>query len=160
MTLCWGRAHEKKLYLIFRSLYYLNHENSMPQSLEIKNRAQHMRYGRVVGGIEDGVDRGTGIHKRALGSEQHPFHHTMGIWNPNALFIPDKKGNMLCPHAFVLMAMIHRTCDPAGSWRYYVQPFPVRHPPRPLTVHHRPGAAPAPGLSPTHYNEKKERMKK
>jgi len=33
-------------------------------------------------------------------------------------------------------------CDPTGSWRYYIQPFPVRRPPRPLTVRWRPAATP------------------
>ena len=32
--------------------------------------------------------------------------------------------------------------DPVGSWRYYVQSFPVRRPPRPLAVCRQPAATP------------------
>jgi hypothetical protein len=50
-----GEDTREELYLIFRSQYYLNHENSMPQSLKFKNRAQRMRDMVEFWGIEDGV---------------------------------------------------------------------------------------------------------
>jgi len=77
MTLCWGRTHEKKLCLVFRSLYYLNHEYSIPQTLEIKNRAQFMRYGGVMGHRRWGLIEGR--YLRALGREQQRGNHMKSL---------------------------------------------------------------------------------
>ena len=50
-------------------------------------------------------------------------------------------------------------CDPLGSWRYYIQSFPVHRPPRPLTVRRWPVVTPPAPAWPVPLVKSRERKK-